>query len=66
MTTNTIDRPKVGHADAGFQAGVTANPELHTDHPHGAGHVRRGHWAWPRLGPTGEIRLINELFGLAA
>src|SRR5918995_2725890 len=28
--------------------------------------IRRGHWILPQPGVTGEIRLINQLFGLAA
>lgn len=28
--------------------------------------IRRGHCTLPRLGAAGEIRLVNELFGLAA
>jgi transposase-like protein len=28
--------------------------------------IRRGHYMLPALGVTGEIRLINQLFGLAA
>jgi hypothetical protein len=28
--------------------------------------VRRGHCTWPMSGAAGEIRLISELFGLAA
>jgi hypothetical protein len=27
--------------------------------------IRRGHWLLHRTGPTGEIRLVNQLFGLA-
>jgi hypothetical protein len=28
--------------------------------------IRRGHCVLPRPGATGEIRLINQIFGLAA